>query len=57
LNVFGAVDLAGFLAFYRAFQKGIRKRFGESVQIRPVTEIGPRAGRPHIHYAMTADGI
>jgi hypothetical protein len=57
LNVFGAVDLVSFLAMYRRFQKGIRKRFGTCVQIRPVTEIGPRSHRPHIHYAMTADGI
>jgi hypothetical protein len=57
LNVFGAVDLVSFLAMYRRFQKGIRQRFGTCVQIRPVTEIGPRNGRPHIHYALTADGI
>ncbi len=57
LNVFGLVELVDFLTIYRAFQKGIRKRFGESVQLRPVTEIGPRCGRFHVHYAMTSDGV
>jgi hypothetical protein len=57
LNVFGVVELGDFLAIYRAFQKGIRKRFGESVQLRPVTEIGPRCGRFHVHYTMTSDGM
>jgi hypothetical protein len=57
LNVFGLVELVDVLAIYRAFQNGIRKRFGNSVQLRPVTEIGPRCGRVHVHYAMTSDGV
>ncbi len=55
--MFGRVELGDFLAIYRAFAKGIRKRCGESVQLRPVTEIGPRCGRFHVHFAMTSEGV
>jgi hypothetical protein len=57
LNVFGVVELGDFLTIFKSFREGIRKRFGNSVKFRPVTEVGPRSGRLHLHYAMTSDGI
>ncbi len=57
LNVFGPGELGDFLAIFKLFREGIRKRFGNSVKFRPVTEVGPRCGRLHLHIAMTSDGI
>ncbi len=57
LNVFGLVELGAFLAIFKSFREGIRKRFGNSVKFRPVTEVGLRSGRLHSHIVMTSDGV